>query len=444
MTYINRVKKDFLIKYEHEPEYVQAVNSFLDSVVEANVDFDLLEKNAILERLIEPERMISFKVTWTDDNHQVRVNKAYRIQHSSLLGPFKGGLRFHPSVNFSTMKFLAFEQTLKNSLTGLLLGGAKGGSDFDPKGKSDEEIMRFCEHLMLELYRHIGADTDVPAGDIGVGRREIGYLFGFYKKITNQFGGVLTGKDPLYGGSLARSEATGYGLVYFVKEMLKTYLNDDMSGKRVVVSGSGNVAIHAAYKATALGALVVGMSNSKGHVYDNNGIDIDFIHDNQKNGDYRASYVSSHIDSSMSDDPKGLYHIKCDIALPCAIQNELGLDEAVSLVNNGCMLVAEGANMPTTEEAKAYLKKHDVLFAPGKAANAGGVSVSLLEMAQNKGHYMWSFEAVDEKLKEIMKNIFNQAYETACAINQPKDLLKGSNIAAFHRLYKAMISQGSI
>lgn len=444
MTYINRVKKDFLIKYEHEPEYVQAVNSFLDSVVEANVDFDLLEKNAILERLIEPERMISFKVTWTDDNHQVRVNKAYRIQHSSLLGPFKGGLRFHPSVNYSTMKFLAFEQTLKNSLTGLLLGGAKGGSDFDPKGKSDEEIMRFCEHLMLELYRHIGADTDVPAGDIGVGRREIGYLFGFYKKITNQFGGVLTGKDPLYGGSLARSEATGYGLVYFVKEMLKTYLNDDMSGKRVVVSGSGNVAIHAAYKATALGALVVGMSNSKGHVYDNNGIDIDFIHDNQKNGDYRASYVSSHIGSNMSDDPKGLYHIKCDIALPCAIQNELGLDEAVSLVNNGCMLVAEGANMPTTEEAKAYLKKHDVLFAPGKAANAGGVSVSLLEMAQNKGHYMWSFEAVDEKLKEIMKNIFNQAYETACAINQPKDLLKGSNIAAFHRLYKAMISQGSI
>ena len=329
-------------------------------------------------------------------------------------------------------------------MTGLLLGGAKGGSDFDPKGKSDEEIMRFCEHLMLELYRHIGADTDVPAGDIGVGRREIGYLFGFYKKITNQFGGVLTGKDPLYGGSLARSEATGYGLVYFVKEMLKTYLNDDMSGKRVVVSGSGNVAIHAAYKATALGALVVGMSNSKGHVYDNNGIDIDFIHDNQKNGDYRASYVSSHIGSNMSDDPKGLYHIKCDIALPCAIQNELGLDEAVSLVNNGCMLVAEGANMPTTEEAKAYLKKHDVLFAPGKAANAGGVSVSLLEMAQNKGHYMWSFEAVDEKLKEIMKNIFNQAYETACAINQPKDLLKGSNIAAFHRLYKAMISQGSI
>ena len=444
MTYINRVKKDFLIKYEHEPEYVQAVNSFLDSVVEANVDFDLLEKNAILERLIEPERMISFKVTWTDDNHQVRVNKAYRIQHSSLLGPFKGGLRFHSSVNYSTMKFLAFEQTLKNSLTGLLLGGAKGGSDFDPKGKSDEEIMRFCEHLMLELYRHIGADTDVPAGDIGVGRREIGYLFGFYKKITNQFGGVLTGKDPLYGGSLARSEATGYGLVYFVKEMLKTYLNDDMSGKRVVVSGSGNVAIHAAYKATALGALVVGMSNSKGHVYDNNGIDIDFICDNQKNGDYRASYVSSHIGSNMSDDPKGLYHIKCDIALPCAIQNELGLDEAVSLVNNGCMLVAEGANMPTTEEAKAYLKKHDVLFAPGKAANAGGVSVSLLEMAQNKGHYMWSFEAVDEKLKEIMKNIFNQAYETACAINQPKDLLKGSNIAAFHRLYKAMISQGSI
>lgn len=444
MNYIKQVEEQVKNKYRNEPEYVQAVLSFLESIEGLNLDLEQLENLAILERLIVPERVISFRVSWLDDQNKVRVNQGYRVQHSSLIGPYKGGLRFHPSVNLSTLKFLAFEQTFKNALTGLLLGGAKGGSDFDPKGKSDAEIMRFSQNFMLELYRHLGADTDVPAGDIGVGRREIGYLYGLYKKIKNESVGVLTGKHPAYGGSLVRTEATGYGLVYFVREMLKTYLDTDISHKDVIISGSGNVALYAGYKVKELGGNVIAMSNSRGHIYDPSGIDLDYIKENQPKGDFREAYVKTHEGSSLSNDPKALYHIKCDIALPCAIQNELGIDEATILVENGCFLVAEGANMPTTSKAKSYLLKNGVLFGPGKAANAGGVSVSLLEMSQNKQHFMQTFDDIDEKLELIMKNIFNEAYEQALLINEPKNLVKGANIRAFYRLYEAMLSQGVI
>lgn len=444
VNYIKRIEEEVKNNFPNEPEYVQAVLSFLESIEGLNLDLEQLEKMAVLERLIIPERVISFRVSWLDDQNQVRVNTGYRIQHSSLIGPYKGGLRYHKTVNLSTLKFLAFEQTFKNALTGLLLGGAKGGSDFDPKGKSDAEIMRFSQNFMLELYRHIGENTDVPAGDIGVGRREIGYLYGMYKKIRNESVGVLTGKHPAYGGSLVRTEATGYGLVYFVKEMLKTYLDTDISHKDVIISGSGNVALYAGYKAKELGANVIAMSNSKGHIYDPNGIDLDYIKEHQPKGDFREAYVKAHEGSSYSNDPKALYNIKCDIALPCAIQNELDLNEAKILVDNGCFLVAEGANMPTTTEAKAYLLKKGILFGPGKAANAGGVSVSLLEMSQNKQHYMQTFDDVDEKLESIMKNIFNQAYEQAILINEPKNLVKGANIRAFYRLCEAMLSQGVI
>lgn len=444
MTYVKRLIDLVKDKYKNEVEYVDAVVSFLESIEGLPLDFLSLEKNAVLERIIEPEREISFRVSYLDDQNQVRVNTGYRIQHSSLLGPYKGGIRFHPSVNRSTLKFLAFEQTFKNALTGLLLGGAKGGSDFDPKGKSDAEIMKFSQSFITELYRHIGADTDVPAGDIGVGRREIGYMYGMYKKLRNESVGVFTGKNPTYGGSLARTEATGYGLIYFVREMLKTYLNTDLTNKKVVISGSGNVALYAAYKVSELGSIVLAMSNSKGHIYDPNGIDLDFIKEHQPKGDFRELYVSSHRDSIYSNDPKELYHIPCDIALPCAIQNELGIDEVKRLVENGCLLVAEGANMPTTREAKTYLLNQGVLFGPGKAANAGGVSVSLLEMSQNKQYYMWTFDEVDQRLEQIMINIFNDAYLEAVKLNEPKNLLKGANVKAFYRLYEAMMSQGVV
>ncbi len=443
-TYLNDLMTKVIDKNPSEKEFHQAVHEFLTSV-EAVVDLhpELIDK-AVLERIIEPERQIMFRVAWVDDNGKIQVNRGYRIQYNSAIGPYKGGLRLHPSVNLGIIKFLGFEQIFKNSLTGLAMGGAKGGSDFDPKGKSDNEIMNFCQSFMRELYRHIGPDLDVPAGDIGTGAREIGYMFGQYKKITNEFTGVLTGKKISFGGSLARTEATGYGLCYFVNEVLKK-MNTSFEGKTVVISGSGNVAIYACEKATQLGAKVVTLCDSNGYIYDADGIKLDTVKRIKEVERKRISeYVKDHPNAEYHEGSAGVWTVPCDIALPCATQNELNLDSAKSLVANGVKVVGEGANMPSTPDAIKYFQDNGVRFCPGKAANAGGVATSGLEMAQNSQRLSWTFEEVDAKLEQIMINIFKNVDSTATAIGHEDNYVMGANIAGLLRVSDAMISQGVI
>ena len=441
--YLKRVYDGLAQRNANEPEFLQAVREVLESiqpVVEKHPEY---EKAALIERLVEPERVISFRVPWVDDEGKVQVNRGYRVQFNSAIGPYKGGLRFHPSVNQGILKFLGFEQTFKNSLTGLPMGGAKGGSDFDPKGKSDMEIMRFCQSFMTELYRHIGEDTDVPAGDIGVGAREIGYLFGQYKRIRNTFTGVLTGKGLTYGGSLARTEATGYGLLYFLREMLQEMKHEPVAGKTAVISGSGNVAIYACEKAQQLGMKVVAMSDSAGYVYDEKGIDLAVVKQIKEVERGRIKAYAERVPGAVyTEGCKGIWTIPCDVALPCATQNELDLAGAEALVAHGVMAVCEGANMPTTPDAAEFFQKNGVLFAPGKASNAGGVSVSGLEMSQNSMRYSWTFEEVDRKLEEIMKGIFHAAYTAAEEYGCSGDLIAGANIAGFLKVAESMKAQG--
>ena len=440
-SYLQGVYEDVCKKNAHEPEFLQAVGEVLESlqpVVEQN---QRLAKSGVIDRIVEPERSLLFRISWVDDHGQVQVNRGYRVQFSTAIGPSKGGLRFHPSVNLSIIKFLGFEQVFKNSLTGLPMGGGKGGADFDPKGKSDNEVMRFCQSFMTELQRHIGPDTDVPAGDIGVGAREIGYLFGQYKRIRNEFNGVLTGKGLSYGGSLARTEATGYGLCYFADEMLKA-AGKSFQGQSVVISGSGNVAIYANQKATELGGKVIAMSDSNGYIVDENGIDYKVIQEIKEVKRARLSEYKNYRPNAEYHEGKGVWSVKCDVALPCATQNELNLDDAKALVANGCIAVAEGANMPTTLEATEYLQKNGILFAPGKAANAGGVATSALEMSQNSERLSWTFEEVDQKLKQIMTDIFAKAAEAADRYDVPGDYVAGANIAGFEKVANAMLAQG--
>ena len=446
--YIERILELTKTKNPAEPEFNQAVKEVLESiepVIETHKEY---EKASVLERMTEPERIITFRIPWVDDSGNVRVNRGFRVQFSSLIGPYKGGLRFHPSVNQSIMKFLGFEQIFKNALTGLPIGGAKGGSDFDPKGKSDNEVMRFCQSFMTELYRHIGQDVDVPAGDIGVGAREVGYLFGQYKRIKDAYeGGVLTGKDICYGGSLARKEATGYGLMYFIREMLAAS-GLTLDGKTVTISGSGNVAIYACEKAYAFGAKVVAMSDSNGCIYDPEGIDIELIKKIKEVERGRIKeYLNVHpqakyLEKTGEDSP--IWTIKTDIALPCATQNELTLNSAKILKTNGVLAVGEGANMPCTLDAVEYFVNNGVLLAPGKAANAGGVATSAIEMSQNSMRYYYTFEEVETKLEQIMINIFKSCYDAANSYGCPGNYVKGANIAAFRKLADAMMAQGIV
>ncbi len=441
MSYVSETLEKLVQKNANEPEFIQAATEVLESlepVIEANPQY---QKEGLLERLVEPERQLMFRVPWVDDNGNVQVNRGFRVQFNSSIGPYKGGLRLHPSVNLGVIKFLGFEQVFKNSLTGLPIGGGKGGSDFDPKGKSDREVMAFCQSFMTELYRHIGADTDVPAGDIGVGAREIGYLYGQYKRITGLYEGVLTGKGLTYGGSLARKEATGYGLLYFTEEMLKTN-GIQLAGKTVAVSGAGNVAIYAAEKATELGAKVVTMSDSTGWIYDAEGIDLAAIKEIKEVNRQRLTEYKKYRPNSEYHEGKGVWSVKVDIALPCATQNELHLDDAKALVANGVIAVAEGANMPTTLEATKYLQEHGVLFAPGKASNAGGVATSALEMSQNSMRLSWTFEEVDARLKDIMVGIFHNAADAAAKYGFANNYVVGANIAGFTKVADAMLAQG--
>lgn len=442
--YLKNVYESLEKKSGHEPEFLQAVREVLESlepVVERRPE---LERSGIIERLVEPERVVMFRVPWVDDGGKVQVNRGYRVQFNSAIGPYKGGLRFHPSVNLSIIKFLGFEQTFKNSLTTLPMGGGKGGSDFDPKGKSDGEVMRFCQSFMTELCRHIGADTDVPAGDIGVGGREIGYLFGQYKRLRDEFTGVLTGKGLAYGGSLARTEATGYGLCYFTDEMLKA-AGKSFEGKRVVISGSGNVAIYANQKAAQLGAKVVAMSDSNGYIVDENGIDYKVIKEiKEVKRDRIKTYLNYVPMAKYVEGCKGIWTVKCDVALPCATQNELDADGAKALVSNGCFAVAEGANMPSTPEAVEIFQRAGLLFAPAKAANAGGVATSGLEMSQNSQRLSWTFEEVDEKLHGIMVSIYKAAADAAKEYGMEGNLVAGANIAGFLKVADAMLAQGIV
>lgn len=426
-----------------QPEFLQAVTEVLttlEPMIEKNPQY---QKAAILERITEPERQIIFRVPWVDDNGKVQVNRGFRVQFNSAIGPYKGGLRLHPSVNLGIIKFLGFEQILKNSLTGLPIGGGKGGSDFDPKGKSDNEIMAFCQSFMTELYRHIGADTDVPAGDIGVGGREIGYLFGQYKRIRNQYEGILTGKGLNYGGSLARTEATGFGLLYFVDAMLKKN-GKSIEGKTIVISGAGNVAIYAAQKATELGGKVVTMSDSTGWVYDADGIDVAAVKEIKEVNRARLTEYKKYRPNSVYHEGKGVWSAPCDIALPCATQNELQKEDAEMLVKNGVFAVAEGANMPSTIDATNVFLQNNILFGPGKASNAGGVATSALEMSQNSMRLSWTFDEVDAKLKDIMVNIFNQASDAAEKYGYPRNYVMGANIAGFTKVADAMLAQGVV
>ena len=444
MTYIEEVYKRVVEQNPNETELHQAVKEVLDSlklVIDANEE--LYRSNSILERLVEPERIISFRVPWVDDNGKLQINKGYRVQFNNAIGAYKGGLRFHPSVNQSILKFLGFEQVLKNSLTGLPMGGGKGGSNFDPKGKSDREVMAFCQSFMSELYKYIGKDKDVPAGDIGVGAREIGYLFGQYKRLTTTFEGVLTGKGIFYGGSLTRTEATGYGLIYILEEMLKAN-NKEVSGKTVVVTGSGNVAIYAAEKAMQLGAKVIALCDSAGYIYDENGVNLDVIKEIKEVRRERISEYVKKVPNAIYTEGKGIWNLKCDIYLPCATQNELDLEAVKVLVSNGCFAVAEGANMPTTLEATNYLIENNILFMPGKAANAGGVSVSGLEQSQNAIRLSWTFEEVDERLKNIMKDIFKKVENAAGKYGASGNYVIGANIAGFEKVALAMIAQGCV
>lgn len=443
MSYVDSVLNELIQKNPSQPEFHQAATEVLNTlkpVIEANSKY---EKTALLERLVEPDRQIMFRVPWVDDNGNVHVNRGFRVQFSSAIGPYKGGLRFHPSVNLGIIKFLGFEQIFKNSLTGLPIGGGKGGSDFDPKGKSDNEVMRFCQSFMTELYRHIGADVDVPAGDIGVGGREVGFMYGQYKKITGLYEGVLTGKGLTFGGSLVRTEATGYGLVYLTEEMLNA-ADNSFKGKTVVISGSGNVAVYAAEKATQLGAKVVSMSDSNGYVYDKDGIDIEYIKELKFVKRGRLSEYVNHKASAEYHDGKGVWNIKCDIALPCATQNELDENDAKTLVANGCIAVGEGANMPSTLEAIDVFLSNKVLFAPAKAANAGGVATSALEMSQNSQRLSWTFEEVDKKLNDIMVNIYHNMADAAKEYGMEGNFVAGANIAGFIKVADAMMAQGIV
>ncbi len=440
--YLKNVYAGLCQRNPGEKEFLQAVEEVLTSlepIVERRPD---IVKHKIIDRIVEPERIIIFRVSWTDDQGNIQVNRGYRVQYNSAIGPYKGGIRLHPSVNLSIMKFLGFEQIFKNSLTGLPMGGGKGGSDFDPKGKSDAEIMRFCQAFMSELYRHIGADTDVPAGDIGTGAREIGYMFGMYRKLRNEFTGVLTGKKVGAGGSLARTEATGYGLCYFTNEMLKS-ANDSFEGKTVVISGSGNVATYANQKATQLGGKVVAMSDSSGYIYDPNGIDYKVI---KQIKEVNRARINTYLDyvptATFTPGCKGIWTVPCDIALPCATQNEIDLESANALIANGVKYVAEGANMPCTLEATKAFQDAKIPFGPAKAANAGGVATSGLEMSQNSQRLNWTFEEVDAKLQQIMKNIYAAAADAAAQVDMPGNLVVGANIAGFLKVADAMIWQG--
>ena len=442
-SYVQGVYDKVCERNKGESEFLQAVREVLESlepVLEKRPD---LVEAGILERIVEPERQIMFRVSWVDDNGKVQVNRGYRIQFNSAIGPYKGGLRLHPSVNASVIKFLGFEQIFKNSLTTLPMGGGKGGSDFDPKGKSDGEVMRFCQAFMTELAKHIGADTDVPAGDIGTGAREIGFMFGQYKRLRNEFTGVLTGKGLSYGGSLARTEATGYGLCYFTEEMLGCMKNDSFKGKTVVVSGSGNVAIYATQKATEFGAKVVAMSDSNGYIYDPNGINLDVVKQIKEVERGRIKEYCNRVQgATYTEGCKGIWGIKCDIALPCATQNELDGEAADKLIANGVMAVAEGANMPSTPEAIEKFLAKGIIFGPAKAANAGGVATSGLEMAQNSARYSWTFEEVDAKLHNIMKTIFHNSFDAAKEYGMEGNLVAGANIAGFLKVADAMKWQG--
>ena len=443
-AYLKEVYDGLAARNAEQKEFLQAVEEVLESlepVVEAHPEY---QKAGLIERMVEPERVVMFRVPWVDDAGKVQVNRGYRVQFNSAIGPYKGGLRFHPSVNLSIIKFLGFEQCFKNSLTGLPMGGGKGGADFDPHGKSDAEVMRFCQSFMTELYRHIGPDTDVPAGDIGVGGREIGYMYGQYKRIRNEFTGVLTGKGIPYGGSLARTEATGYGLCYFADEMLKAN-GRSFEGARVVISGSGNVAIYANQKATQLGGKVIAMSDSNGYIVDENGIDYKVMKEIKE---IKRARISTYLDyvptAKYVEGSKGIWNVPCDIALPCATQNELPLEGAQALVANGCYAVAEGANMPSTPEAVACFQANGVLFAPAKASNAGGVATSGLEMSQNSLRLGWTFDEVDGRLHDIMVNIYKNAADAAERYGMKGNLVAGANIAGFEKIASAMMSQGIV
>lgn len=440
--YLNRVYEGLAARNAHEPEFLQAVREVFESLEPVVAARPEIEKNGIIERIVEPERIVNFRVSWVDDAGKVQVNRGWRIQFNSAIGPYKGGLRLHPSVNQSIIKFLGFEQIFKNSLTGLPMGGGKGGSDFDPKGKSDNEIMRFCQSFMTELQRHIGPDTDVPAGDIGTGAREIGYMFGQYKRLRNEFTGVLTGKGLSYGGSLARTEATGYGVCYYMKEMLAD-MGESFEGKKVVISGSGNVATYACQKATQLGGKVIAMSDSNGYIVDENGIDYKVIKEIKE---VKRARIKTYLDyvptAKYVEGCRGIWSVTCDIALPCATQNELNGDEAKTLIANGVKAVAEGANMPSTPEAVEAFQAAGVKFGPAKAANAGGVATSGLEMSQNSQRLSWTFDEVDAKLHDIMVNIYKSCKDAAARYGMEGNLVAGANIAGFEKVCDAMLWQG--
>ncbi len=443
MNYASRILEKAIKNNPNETEFHQALSEILPTLQPVFDQHPEYEKAGILERLVEPERQIIFRIPWVDDQGQVRVNRGYRVQFNSAIGPYKGGMRFHPSVSSSIVKFLGFEQIFKNSLTGLPIGGGKGGSDFDPKGKSDTEIMSFCQSLMNELYRHIGADTDVPAGDIGVGAREIGFMYGQYKRLTGSVNGVFTGKGLTYGGSLGRTQATGYGLVYIVDEMLKSY-GDSLQGKTVAVSGSGNVAIYATEKATQLGAKVLTVSDSNGYIYDANGIDLQTVKQIKEVERGRIKeYINYHKDAEYVENGS-VWNVPCEIALPCATQNEIVEEDARALVKNGCKVVAEGSNMSTTIKAVEILQENKIIYIPGKAANAGGVAVSALEMSQNSMRLSWTVEEVDEKLQQIMKNIYSQISNAAKEYGVEGNFVAGANIAGFLKVATAMYQQGAI
>ena len=441
--YLLGIYEGLVQRNPEQKEFLQAVEEVLESLEPVIAAHPEYEKAGLIERMVEPERVVMFRVPWVDDNGKVQVNRGYRVQFNSAIGPYKGGLRFHPTVNQSVMKFLGFEQIFKNSLTGLPIGGGKGGSDFDPKGKSDDEVMRFCQSFMTELYRHIGPDCDVPAGDIGVGGREIGYLYGQYKRITGQYCGVLTGKGLSYGGSLARTQATGYGVVYLANEVL-SHKGKSFEGKKVLVSGSGNVAIYAAEKATELGAVVIAMCDSNGYIVDNNGVDVAAIKEIKevRRGRIRE-YVETHPQAEYHEGWQGIWTVPCDIALPCATQNEIDLEAAKTLLSNGCWMVTEGSNMPSTLEAMDAFAEAGILFVPSKAANAGGVAVSALEMSQNSLRLSWTFEEVDNRLKGIMADIYKNMSAAAEEYGKtPEDYVLGANVAAFIKVADAMMAQG--
>ncbi len=451
MTYSERILAELKERYPEQPQFIQAATEVLETIQPALDAHPEYEEAALLERLVEPERVIIFRVPWIDDEGKVQVNRGYRVQFNSAIGPYKGGLRFNPTVTLGMLKFLGFEQTFKNSLTTLPMGGGKGGSDFDPKGKSNNEIMRFCQSFITELYRHIGEDTDVPAGDLGVGGREVAYMFGQYKRLTNTFTGVLTGKGLTFGGSLARTEATGYGLVYYVDEYLKCH-DDSFEGKTVVVHGSGNVATYAIQKAEQLGGKVVACSDTKGWVYDADGIDVsvlEAIYAKKRSGNDKGVSLAMYTDYRPNaewhaEDGRGVWGVPCDIALPCARENTLLLEDAEKLVANGCKVVGEGANMPTTLDATKYLQENGVAFFPGKAANAGGVATSGLEMSQNAGHISWTFEEVDSKLEGIMRGIYHACDDAAKEFGMEGNYVAGANIAGFLKVANAMMAQGVI